>query len=220
MPLGLITMLAHEGGHGILIVPALIISGAIPPAPTDLLNQVNGEIPPNVIIILLSMALSFPLGITVNALISYLSYKNAKLCSLCQTNKELTLFIVFVALSIMNFNSILTNLFGADFSFLMEDFLSIPIWEDWFRNILKVVSFFIFPLFLIKKKRFHLLKTLVISLGTFLGSIFSNQFILIFLYPIFMTNFWWLFIIGLFILIPTIITLIVSKKTLSLKINE
>ena len=158
--LSFITVFAHERGHGLLIVPAIILN-----------RDRNYE-----------------------------------------SKRDLAFLTAFIIFCILNFGAILNNFFGADFAFIIEDILKFPSNEEWFRNILKVMTYLVFPIFLATKKVFEIDKLLTISVSTDLATQSVGEFLFIPLVPYLMANFWLLFILGLPILISTVGILIMIQK--------
>jgi len=206
-----ISIFAHEGGHGLLVVPAIILNREIPEMPTveeDVTGAETHEWNPfqNFPAGIFLMFLSFPLGIVANGLLSYLSYKNAKRYRTSLIRKDVIFLAIFLSFCIMNFKSVLSNFFGQDFAFIWEG-IGFPYESIWFRYVIKIISYLAFPLFLATKKDFDIARILTVSVGTFAGSIITLTFIFKPLHGMLMANFWWLFIIGLPILIITVVIL-------------
>ncbi|MGC1120715.1 MAG: hypothetical protein WBA22_06440 [Candidatus Methanofastidiosia archaeon] len=201
-----ITIFAHEGGHGLLIVPAILLNGQIPDMPTEQSEQ-NWNPFPNFPAGIVLFFLSFPLGVVANGLISWLAYKNAHpFRLLSQSPAKNVLMGVFLSLCIMNFKSVLSNVFGQDFSFVWE-FLHFPYQQDVFRNLLKVGAFLVFPAYVVIKKKADGILVATVSAGTFFGSYLTGRLLFEPLQDEMMTHFWWLFITGLPVLIITVVVL-------------
>ncbi|MFX0085567.1 MAG: hypothetical protein ACFFAU_07830 [Candidatus Hodarchaeota archaeon] len=211
-----ITMFSHEGGHGIIVVPAIILNREIPEVPTESLQENPFR---NFPLGIFSLLLAFPLGIVANGILSYLSIKNAQKYRNGESKKGLFLLSVFIGFCILNLGGILTNFFGQDFSFIIQDILKIPSNEQWFKYLLRIITYIGFPLFLVIKYRFKIDQMLVISGTTYLGYIAVVEMIVPHIAPILMANFWWLFIIGLLVLISTI-TILIKNIELRVKKSE
>lgn len=212
--LAFITMFSHEGGHGVIVVPAIIFNREIPDIPVEGMQENPFR---NFPLGIFSLFLAFPLGIVANGFITFLSIKNAKQYRYVETKKGLFLLAIFMSFSILNFSGILTNLFGQDFAFIVKDILRIPCDEQWFRGILRIIIYIAFPLILAKKYQFEIDKILVISGTTYMGYFVVVELIVPPLSPILMANFWWMFIFGLFILIITITVLIKNIESVVTK---
>ncbi|MFX0151735.1 MAG: hypothetical protein ACFFAJ_13185, partial [Candidatus Hodarchaeota archaeon] len=113
-----ICMFAHEGGHGIIIVPAIILNMEIPEVPSEGMQENPFK---NFSLGILSLFLAFPLGILTNGVLLYLSYKNARNYRCYDSKKGLFLMTLFVSFSILNLAAIFTNFFGQDFAFIIKD---------------------------------------------------------------------------------------------------
>jgi len=203
-----VSIFAHEGGHGVLVVPAIILNREIPNMEEDVTEAETHEWNPfqNFPAGIFLMFLSFPLGIVANGLLSYLSYKNAKRYRSSLIRKDVIFLAIFLSFCIMNFKSMLGNFFGQDFAFIWKG-IGFPYESDWLRYVIKIISYLAFPLFLATKKDFNIFRMLIVSGGTFVGSIVTLTFIFKPLHGMLMANFWWLFIIGLPILIITVVIL-------------
>lgn len=216
--LAFISMFAHEGGHGLFIVPAIIINGEIPEIPSTGSTENPFH---NFPLGILSLFLSFPLGVMANALLLILAYRNAKLYRITTSKYDLALFTVFLSFSILNFGAILTNFFGPDFSFIIKDFLGFPSDEEWFRIGLRLITFTAFPGILVIKVSFDLRKVLIITTSTYLVNYITVELIANPLTSILLRNFWWLFIFGLPVLISVTIILLrsyaIKAKLLSME---
>lgn len=200
-----ITVLAHEGGHGLLIVPAILLNGRMPDLPTEQSETWNPF--PNFTAGILLFFLSFPLGVVANGVISWLAYENAHpFRFLSQSQARNILVGIFLSLCIMNFKSVLSNIFGQDFSFVWES-LNFPYQQDVFRNLLKVGAFLVLPAYIVIKEEADCIYVAAVSLGTFLGSYLTGKLLLEPLQDEMMTHFWWLFILGLPVLIITVVVL-------------
>ncbi|MFX1284694.1 MAG: hypothetical protein ACFFB5_13630 [Promethearchaeota archaeon] len=209
--LAFVTMFSHEGGHGIIVVPAIILNREIPKVPVEGMQENPFR---NFPLGIFSLVLSFPLGVVANGFLSYLSLKNAKQYRNNETIKELFLLTIFLSFCILNFSGIVTNFFGQDFAFIIKDILKIPYDEQWFRYILRIIIYIIFPLFLAKKYQFEIHKMFIISGASYLGYILVVELLMPPLAPILMANFWWLFIFGLLILLGTMIFLIKNIESI------
>jgi hypothetical protein len=200
-----ITVFAHEGGHGLLIVPAILLNRQIPDMPTE--QSENWNPFPNFPAGVILFFLSFPLGVVANGLISWLAYKNARpFRFLSQSLARNILMGVFLSLCIMNFKSVLSNVFGQDFSFVWE-LLHSPYQQDVFRNLLKVGAFLVFPAYIVMKEKADCILVAAVSAGTFTGSYLTGRLLFEPLQDEMMTHFWWLFILGLPVLIITVVVL-------------
>jgi hypothetical protein len=200
-----ITVLAHEGGHGLLIVPAILLNGQLPDLPAE--QSENWNPFPNFPAGVLLFFLSFPLGVMANGLISWLAYKNAHpFRLLSQSPAKNILMGIFLSLCIMNFKSVLSNVFGQDFSFVWE-FLNFPYQQDVFRNLLKVGAFLVLPAYIVMKEKADCTYVAAVSLSTFFGSYLTGKLLLEPLQDEMMSHFWWLFILGLPVLIITAVVL-------------
>jgi hypothetical protein len=209
-----ITIFSHEGGHGIIVVPAIILNREIPKVPTEGMQENPFR---NFPLGILSLFLAFPLGVVANGFLSYLSVRNAQQYRNTETMKELFLLTIFLSFCILNFCGILTNVFGQDFAFITKDILRIPSDELWFRYTLRIIIYIAFPLFLIKKYQFETDKIFIISGTTYLGYILVVELFVPPLAPFLMANFWWLFIYGLLILVGTIAVLIKNIESIQAK---
>jgi hypothetical protein len=211
-------MFSHEGGHGIIVVPAIILNQEIPKIPIEGMQENPFR---NFPLGIFSLFLAFPLEIAANGFLLYLSLQNAKQYRNSKTMKELFLLSIFLSFCILNFSGILTNFFGQDFAFIIKDILKVPADEQWFRSIMRILVYIVFPLFLTRKYQFKIDKMLIISGTTYLGYYtILVDIILPPLAPIFMTNFWWLFIIGLIILIGTMTLLIRNIEPVAKRVEK
>ena len=151
--------------------------------------------------------LSFPLGVVANGILSYLSYKNAKLYRFSSRKRGIILLVIFLSFCIMNLEAALSNLFGQDFAFMWQA-IGFPYNADWLRHFIAIVAYVVFPLFLgIKKGGFDIEKALTVSAGTYAGSILLNIFIFDPLLGILTENFWCVFMAGLPIFITAAVAL-------------
>ena len=204
-PLTLIGIFAHQGGHAFFIVPAIILNRHIPE--TD--GPVNYERNPfpNFPEAIYLFYLSFPLGVVAEGILSYLSYKNAKLYRFSSRKRGIILLAIFLSFCIINLEAALSNLFGQDFAFIWQG-IGFPYDAHWLRYLIAIVAYVVFPLFWgVKKGGFDLDETLTVSAGAYAGSILVNMFILDPLQGILMANFWWVFIAGLPIFITAVVAL-------------
>lgn len=144
--------------------------------------------------------LSFPLGVVANGLISWLAYRNAR-TGVAGLGTQSIVFGVFLCLCIMNFKSAVSNVFGQDFSFLM-DAVKFPYESDFFRHFLKIVTYAGLPLFL-ARKGFDRIQLVTVSAATFIGT-YVTGLVLEPLVEVMMSHFWWLFIIGLPVFIGSV----------------
>ncbi|MFX0124369.1 MAG: hypothetical protein ACFFAE_12075 [Candidatus Hodarchaeota archaeon] len=209
-----ITMFSHEGGHGLIVVPAIMLNREIPELPIEGMQENPFK---NFPLGIFSLVLAFPLGIVANGFLSFLSLKNAQQYRNSETMKELFIFASFISFCILNLGGILTNFFGQDFAFIIQDIMKIPCDEQWFRIILRIIIYIVFPLFLAKKYQFKADKIFVITGTTYLGYTIVVELIVPPLTPILMDNFWWLFIIGLLVLICTMIILMKNIESVAPK---
>ena len=210
-PLTFVGIFAHEGGHGLLVVPAIILNREIPETPSvegETNGTENHEWNPfsNFPAGILLFFLSFPLGIIASGILSYLSYKDAKLYCTSSKKRSIILLAIFLSFCIMNFSGVLTNFFGQDFAFIWQG-IGFPYDADWFRYPIKIVIYVVFPLFLGIKKGFDIGKTLTVSAGTYAGSTLAKMFIFEPLQGMLIANFWWLFIVGLPVFITAVVAL-------------
>ncbi|MFX0185136.1 MAG: hypothetical protein ACFE95_18800 [Candidatus Hodarchaeota archaeon] len=213
-----ITMFSNEGGHGMIIVPAIILNREIPEVPIE---GVQKNPFTNFPLGIFSLFLAFPFGVIANGFLTYLSAKNAKQYRNSKTMKELVLYTVFISFCILNFSGIINNFFGQDFAFIMKDILKIPSEEEWFKFIQRIIIYTAFPLFLAKKYQLEIDKILVISGTTYLGYYaIVVELIVPPLAPILMANFWWLFIFGLLILACTTAILIINLEPVPTKAEK
>jgi len=209
-PLTFVGVLAHEGGHGLLIVPAIILNRQIPKVPNEETSWAgNSEWNPfsNFPEAIYFFFLSFPLGVVANVILSYLSYRNAKLYRFSSRKRRIALLAVFLSFCIMNFSGALTNFFGQDFAFIWKG-IGFPYNADWFRYLTAIATYVVLPLFLgIRKGGFDLDKMLTVSAGTYTGSMLAKIFIFDPLQGMLIANFWWMFIAGLPAFIITLVAL-------------
>lgn len=207
-----ITVFAHEGGHGLLIVPAIILNGQIPDIPAEESEQNWNpflNFPAGVLLFLLS----FPLGVVANGLISWRAYENARPFRILSQSLPRTLVMgVFLSLCIMNFKSVLSNVFGQDFSFVWE-FLHVPYQEDVFRFFLKAGAFLGLPAYMVIKEKANSTFVTAVSAGTFSGSYLTGRLLFEPLQDEMMAHFWWLFIAGLPVFVVTAIVLWIRIRT-------
>jgi hypothetical protein len=210
-PLTFVSIFAHEGSHGLLVVPAIILNREIPEM-SNMEGETSGtenhewnpftNFPAGIFLFFLS----FPLGVIANGIVSYLSYKNAKLYRISPENRDIILLAIFLSFCIMNFKNVLGNFFGEDFAFIWEG-IGFSYDADWFRYFIKIVAYVVFPLFLGVKKGFDIGETLTVSVGTYAGSTLAKMFIFEPLLGMLMANFWWLFIVGLPVFITAVVVL-------------
>ncbi len=201
-----VDILAHEGGHGLLVVPAIILNGAVPESP--LLNS-GGPWNPFVNFpgAALLFVMSFPLGILANGILALLSYKNALIYQDFTERRNVVLFTVFLSFAIINLYSVLVNFFGADFSFVWTG-IGFPYETTLFRYLIRVIGFILLPLYIGFEKRLSLPATLATSLASFVGYTLTAEFVVTLLYESLMLFYWWLFIIGL----PTFLILVLILR--------
>ncbi|NHJ02321.1 MAG: hypothetical protein EAX86_09320 [Candidatus Heimdallarchaeota archaeon] len=212
-----INMFAHEGGHGLVIVPAIIINQEIPGVPTEGMQENPFKKFPMGIF---SLILAFPLGIIANGVLLYLAIKNILLIRNYESIKELIQFSILLSFSILNFSAILTNFFGSDFAFLVKDILQVPIEEQWFKYTLRIISYLVFPILLTILQDLELEKILIIIVATYLSNQITVELIVPLVTPLLMVNFWWLFIIGLPVLIIVMLFLIKNLELLQDRRSE
>ena len=210
-PLTFVGIFAHEGGHGLLVVPAIVLNREIPEMSMVEEGATEAETRewkpfPNFPTAIFLVFLSFPLGVIANGLLSYLSYKNSKRYRFSSTKGGIILLAIFLSFCIQNFDGALRNFFAQDFAFVWEG-IGFPYDSDWFRYSIKIVSYLVFPLFLVTKKKFAIDKTLTVSAGAYAGSILVGTFIFVPLSGMLMANFWWLFIVGLPVFIASAVVL-------------
>jgi len=205
LPLTLIGIFAHQGGHAFFIVPAIILNRHIPE--TDGAASYERNPFPNFPEAIYLFYLSFPLGVVADGTLSYLSYKNAKLYRFSSRKRGIVLLAIFLSFCIMNLEAELSNLFGQDFAFMWQG-VGFPYDADWLRYFIGIVAYVVFPFFLgVKKDGFDIEKALTVSAGTYGGSIVANMFIFDYLQGILTENFWWVFIAGLPIFIAAVVAL-------------
>jgi len=210
-PLTFVGIFAHEGGHGLLVVPAIVLNRKIPEMPTVEEGATEAETRewnpfPNFPAGIFLFSLSFPLGVIANGILSYLSYKNSKRYRFSSTKGGIILLAIFLSFCIQNYNGALSNFFAQDFAFIWEG-IGFPYDADWFRYLIKIISYLVFPLFLVTKKKFAIDKTLTVSAGTYAGSVLVGTFIFVPLQGILMADFWWLFIVGLPVFVTSAVVL-------------
>lgn len=205
-----ITVFAHEGGHGLLIVPAIVLNGDMPDMPTEQSEEWNPfpNFPAGVILFLLS----FPLGVVANGLISWLAFKNARPFTLKQSVTRSVLTGIFLSLCIMNFKGVLSNVFGQDFSFVWE-FLQVPYQQDSVRTLLKAGAYLVFPAYIVMKEKADCTLVASVSASTFFGSYLTGTLLFEPLQEEMMTHFWWLFILGVPVLVITVVVLWLRVRT-------
>jgi len=193
-------MFAHEGGHGLVIVPAIILNREIPVVPTEGMQENPFK---NFPLGIFSLFLAFPLGIMANGVLLYLSSRNIKQNCHYHTKEDIILLSVFTAFCLLNLSAVFTNLFGQDFAFIIRDILKIPTEDAWFKSILRISTYIIIPLVIAVWKGFAIDRILTISLSTYFANMVTVETFVPLLAPILMTSFWWLFIIGLPVFIST-----------------
>jgi len=204
-PLTFVGIFAHQGGHGLLIVPAIILNRHIPE--TDGTGNYERNPFTNFPEAIYLLYLSFPLGVAADGILTYLSYRNAKLYRFSSRKLGITLLAIFLSFCIMNLEAALSNLFGQDFASIWQG-IGFPYDADWLRYFIAIVAYVVFPLFLgIKKGGFDIDKALTVSAGTYVGSIIVSMFILDPLQGILTASFWWVFIAGLPIFIIAVVAL-------------
>jgi len=220
-----ISMCAHEGGHGLIVVPAIILNMEIPEVPSEGMQENPFR---NFPLGIFSLFLAFPLGIMANGVLLYLSYKNARIYRNYDSKKDLFLLILFTSFCVINLAAIFTNFFGQDFAFILKDVLNFLSDEQWFKYFLRFITYFVFPVFLATHKEFEIDKSIVISVTAYLTNMVVVELIVPPLVPILMSNFWWLFIVGLPIFFGTVGILVMSHElgekrlyeTLNVNISE
>lgn len=204
-PLTLAGVFAHYGGHAFFIVPAIVLNRHIPETDGAVSYERNPF--PNFPEAIYLFYLSFPLGVVADGMLSYLSYKNAKLYRFSTWKRRVILLAIFLSFCIMNLEAALSNLFGQDFAFMWQG-VGFPYDADWLHYFIGIVAYVVFPLFLgIKKGGFDLEKSLTVSAGTYAGSILANVFIFDYLQGMLTENFWWVFMAGLPIFITAVVAL-------------
>jgi len=204
-PLTLVSFFAHQGGHAFFIVPAIVLNRHIPE--TDGAANYERNPFPNFPEAIYLFYLGFPLGVVADGILSYLSYKNAKLYRFSTWKRGIILSAIFLSFCIMNLEAALSNLFGQDFAFMWQG-VGFPYDADWLHYFIGIVTYVVFPLFLgVKKGGFDIEKALTVSAGTYAGSILANMFIFDYLPGILTENFWWVFIAGLLIFITAVVAL-------------
>lgn len=199
-------ILCHEGGHGIFVLPAIILNREIPEPPKvqGYEGGIYDENPfKNFPLAAVLCVLSFPLGTLADLLLFIFSYKLAKdYYKKAGRFKYLFISSMFLSLSLIFFSSMVTNLFlGADFSFIWEGIgfpMKLPLLEVFFNYI---VPYILLPLYLIIKKRFEVLQIISVVLAIYIGSEISFKLVVNPFYEMFMRNIWYLFIIGTSLLI-------------------
>jgi len=192
-PLPIVNLFEHEGGHGVLVVPAILLNGEIPTI------GVEGENPfKNFPAAAILFILSFPLGVLADGLVCYLSYSNAKRYRTFANMQQGFLFILLLALSFITLKSSLSNLLtGEDFSFIWNT-LGLPFHgNEILGYVIRAIAFSVFPIYLSLKRSFRLTESLAISVGTFIGSYTAGVWLLPLMSGWLMTHFFWLFLIGL-----------------------
>ncbi|MBE3519266.1 MAG: hypothetical protein IMW97_03065 [Firmicutes bacterium] len=200
VPLNFLLIFTHEGGHGLLILPAIILNRGLPETPSqeegstraaELKGNPFTKFPPAVILFFLC----FPLGVASDAFLSYLSLKAMKKLNVATLTGTVTRAIL-LSLSILALSSALENLLaGADFSFIWEA-VGFPYEAPWLRTMLTVVSFVGFPGLLVIKGTVPLPEAAGAATGAFAGTWIFLTFMMEHVYPILMANFWWLFVVG------------------------
>jgi hypothetical protein len=198
-------MFIHEGGHGLIIVPAIILNGEIPITPTENMSENPFSHFP---LGILSLLLAFPLGVIVNYLFVHLTTTQAKKYSNSDVLQDKVIFFILISFAILNLGGVLTNVFGSDFSFIVRDFLHFPSENQDFKLLLRFIEFIIFPLYLSLNNKFSKFEmSIITSITYFINYWIIDNVVAIFM-PILFENFWWLFIIGLFILVLVILIIL------------
>ena len=137
----ILVMLGHEGGHGIVVVPAIILNLELPLKITENMNQNPFT---NFPLGIFSLLLSFPLGVLANILMFYLSYK---LILELKNDKKISskIFInLLIIFCLLNLKGIFNNLLGSDFSIIFVDLLHLPIKNSLITFMIQLFVFFIF----------------------------------------------------------------------------
>lgn len=204
----ILVMLGHEGGHGIVVVPAIILNLELPLKITE---NMNNNPFTNFPLGIFSLLLSFPLGVLANILMFYLSYK---LLLDLKNDKKINskIFInQLIIFCLLNLKGIFNNLLGSDFSIIFVDLLHLPMKNPLITFMIQLFVFIIFPVILFIKKVDPIFISLTALLTFILNNLFSEIIVPI-IAPILMEFFWWLFIIGLIVFISIVIGLKFSLK--------
>ena len=204
----ILVMLGHEGGHGIVVVPAIIMNLELPLKITENMNKNPFT---NFPLGIFSLLLSFPLGVLANILMFYLSYK---LLLDLKNDKKINskIFInQLIIFCLLNLKGIFNNLLGSDFSIIFVDLLHLPMKNPLITFMIQLFVFIIFPVILFIKKVDPIFISLTALLTFILNNLFSEIIVPI-IAPILMEFFWWLFIIGLIVFISIVIGLKFSLK--------
>ena len=164
-PLFLFLILIHEGGHGLLLVPAMILNRGAPPFTNF----------PSAIILLV---LSIPLGNIAVGVVSWLAFKNASRYKKFRSFNEMTRFTSFFSLFLITFNIFWIDLVtGEDFALNFWEPLGIPLYSNtMLQLIISLFSHVILPAHLVMKKSFNLQMVFSISAGIGVGTLFSINY--------------------------------------------
>jgi len=193
VPLSFVNFFEHEGGHGVLVVPAIALNGEIPAVGVEGENPFK-NFPAAAILFLLSV----PLGVLADGLVCLLSYRNARRYRNPANMQQAFLSALFLAFSLMTLKSALSNLLtGEDFSFIWIA-LGLPFHgNEILGYAIRAMAFLVFPIYLSLKRGFWLIESLAISIGALIGSYLAGAWLLPLMSDWLMAHFFWLFLIGL-----------------------
>ena len=180
-PLFFLLILIHEGGHGLLLVPAMILGA-----------------PPFTNSLLILLILSIPLGNAAVAVVSWLAYKSANRCKNPGSSNATTCFTLLFSLFLMTFNFFWIDLItGEDFALNFWEPLGIPLYANWpLQLIISLFSHVAFPAYLIMEKSFGPELVIGISAGTGAGILMCLNHVVPPIAPILRENFFLLVTIG------------------------
>ncbi len=204
IPLSFVNLFGHEGGHGLLVVPAILLNREVPVIGGEGENPFR-NFPPAALFFMLS----FPLGVMADALVAWLAYRNARRYRQPASLRGMFLLALCLGLATMTAKSALSNLLtGQDFSFLWRA-LHLPFpGNDALGWAIKAVAYLGLPLYLGLHKGFALPQALFVGIGAYGGGYLAGTWFLPGLAPWLMGHFFWLFIIGLPVLLVEVAALL------------
>lgn len=156
-PLFFLLILIHEGGHGLLLVPAMILGA-----------------PPFTNSLIILLILSIPLGNAAVGIVSWLAFKNANRYKKPQSFKAMTFFTLLFSLFLIAFDFFWVDLITSeDFALnLWQPLLGIPLYNNRpLQLIISSLSHICFPAYLIVKRSFDPQLVTGISAGTGAGTL-------------------------------------------------
>ena len=165
-PLFFLLILIHEGGHGLLLVPAMILNQGPPFTNSSL----------GITLILLSI----PLGNVVVGVTSWLAFKNVNCYKKSASVNAMIPFTFLFALFLITFNFFWLDLItGEDFALNFWEPLGLPLYAN--RPLQLLISLFshvFFPAYLIIKRPFDPQLVVGVSAGTGVGTLMCINYII------------------------------------------